>query len=729
MKSSTDDALFIVMPAYNEEENIEQVVTDWMRKIEYGSKKSRLVVADSGSSDETHKILLKLQKKFNQLEILETANQYHGPKVMALYRYALKNGADFVFQTDSDGQTDPSEFEEFWEDRYKYNGIIGERKVRGDGKSRAFVEKAVCFLLRIFFGVKLNDANAPFRLMSSDLLKKYLGKLPTNYDLPNIILTAYFVRFNENIIFKEIKFAPRIAGKNSINFGKIFKIGLGSLWSFWKFRRDMNGNEPKGKFAIITLFALVAGVLVMISSAFPWNGGVEMTDSSVFLTVGRQMKEGAVPYVDSFDHKGPLMYVINFFAVMINETKGIFVFEFLAVFMTLWYMYKIFRFKNNNVWFSGLMTLILFTPFVNLYLSEGGNLTEQYAMPFITYALYVFLRYFLEGKVSSIKTFWAGIGLACVLMMRVNMAGVWLVFGLAVLIRSIYKKEFSELWRYIRWFLIGVFVVVAPIAIWLLVNGAFEAFVDTYIKFNIFYSGNETDGIISAILFFMKDITIVLGLCLSVFLVVVKKEERFMAATYLVTFIVCVLTACMSGRTYPHYGMVLVPLIVFPFATFCHDLNRGENRKPILMFLMVFLISLTFGTWLEMANREVDTLNKKLRNPEAVATTSEICKYVDKYTIASDKISVYGNWDYVYLRCNRLPASKYSYQFPIGEIDSTIMDEYFEEIKKNKPKVFVVQGIYYDETIKEFLGLHNYTEKWVEGNTGARVYVLGDLEY
>lgn len=50
------------MPAYNEEANIEQVVKDWYPVLEGKSAESRLVIADSGSSDKTHEILENLKK-------------------------------------------------------------------------------------------------------------------------------------------------------------------------------------------------------------------------------------------------------------------------------------------------------------------------------------------------------------------------------------------------------------------------------------------------------------------------------------------------------------------------------------------------------------------------------------------------------------------------------------------------------------------------------------------
>lgn len=233
------DTLYIVMPAYNEEKNIETVVRRWYTVLNGKSEDSRIVIADSGSQDRTHEILVELQKELSQLEILTDTQKQHGPKVIALYDYAIKNNADYIFQTDSDGQTDPGEFDAFWEIRRDYDGIFGHRNVCGDGKDRAFVEHVVCFLLKLYFRVNVPDANAPFRLMKSDIVRKYLYKMRPDYNLPNIMLTTYFAYYKEKIVFKTISFKPRQGGKNSINIGNIVKIGWGALRDFHLLKKGM----------------------------------------------------------------------------------------------------------------------------------------------------------------------------------------------------------------------------------------------------------------------------------------------------------------------------------------------------------------------------------------------------------------------------------------------------------------------------------------------------------
>lgn len=233
-----DEILYIVMPAYNEVANIQTVVEQWYPILDGKNERSRLVVADSGSTDGTHELLEQLRSSYSKLEILSNSDKYHGPKLMALYRHAIDAGADYIFQTDSDGQTNPDEFASFWNERSQCEGIIGYRVAREDGKGRAFVEAIVCLLVRLFFGVRIPDANAPFRLMRTSLIEKYIDLLPADYNIPNIMFTSIFAFFEEKICFEEISFKPRQGGENSINYLKIIRIGCKALKDFSKYSKE-----------------------------------------------------------------------------------------------------------------------------------------------------------------------------------------------------------------------------------------------------------------------------------------------------------------------------------------------------------------------------------------------------------------------------------------------------------------------------------------------------------
>lgn len=131
------DTLYIVIPAYNEAENIRQVICDWYPIIEkFGDEKSRLVIFDDGSQDETFSIMLEEAKSRSLFEPITKSNSGHGATVLNAYKYAINHGAKFIFQTDSDGQTIPSDFEKFWRIRKSFDMIIGNRSERQDGFDR-----------------------------------------------------------------------------------------------------------------------------------------------------------------------------------------------------------------------------------------------------------------------------------------------------------------------------------------------------------------------------------------------------------------------------------------------------------------------------------------------------------------------------------------------------------------------------------------------------------------
>ena len=236
------DKLFIVIPAYNEKDNIENTINDWYPIVEKynGNGESRLVVINDGSKDNTYEILCNLAKTRPFLLPQTKENGGHGSTVLYGYRFAIEHNADYVFQTDADGQTNPAEFEAFWSQRKEYDALIGKRTDRGDGKSRKFVENVVCILLRLIFGVKVSDANAPFRLMRTDVLSEFLPKLPKDFNIPNIMLTTYFVYYRKRVKFIEISFKPRQGGVNSLNIKKIIKIGWNAIGDFYRLRRDMH---------------------------------------------------------------------------------------------------------------------------------------------------------------------------------------------------------------------------------------------------------------------------------------------------------------------------------------------------------------------------------------------------------------------------------------------------------------------------------------------------------
>jgi dolichol-phosphate mannosyltransferase len=230
------DSLYIIMPAYNEEKNIGSVIEQWYPVVEKIGGDSRLVVLNDGSKDGTYEKIRKYQEKYDRLIGIDKPNEGHGGTILKGYHYAVDVGADYVFQTDTDGQTLPEEFWQFWEKRKECGLLIGYRKKREDGISRLFVTRVLRLVLFLIFKTWVKDANTPYRLMNGKQLKKVLKRIPDGFFLSNVLMTVIYEKHHLHVEYIPITFRPRQAGKNSINMKRIITIGKQAFHDFMRLR-------------------------------------------------------------------------------------------------------------------------------------------------------------------------------------------------------------------------------------------------------------------------------------------------------------------------------------------------------------------------------------------------------------------------------------------------------------------------------------------------------------
>lgn len=127
------ETLYIVMPAYNEEANIRSVLEQWYPVVEQVGGGSRLMVFDDGGCDSTFDIMREFAVEHPRFDAITKLNSGHGATLLEAYRYALDAGADWVFQTDSDGQTFPDEFWQLWNSRGRCEMAAGWRTLEKTG--------------------------------------------------------------------------------------------------------------------------------------------------------------------------------------------------------------------------------------------------------------------------------------------------------------------------------------------------------------------------------------------------------------------------------------------------------------------------------------------------------------------------------------------------------------------------------------------------------------------
>ena len=448
------------------------------------------------------------------------------------------------------------------------------------------------------------------------------------------------------------------------------------------------------------------------------------TDQGVFETIGMMMQKGYMPYRDTFDHKGPLIYLYNFWGQQIEYYKGIWYLEFINLFITFGAIYKIARLKCNqllSLFLVMVSTIALFAFF------EQGNLVEEYALPFIAISLYIFLDYMLNQKVNKRRLITCGFSMGSVLLLRPNMISLWVVFGIIILIKCIKEKKYLELKEFITYFMLGLLIIIIPFMIWLFKNKALLDFWEQYIIFNFEYIKVSELGLgwpdkLKTFGFFMMQSLSLLSIIAVTILCVInkKKEDLF----YLIYVLITLISISISGNRYNHYGIILLPISIYPLSSM---LKHSDNyvHYATLCVSISLLLFLGFPNYYKIV-KEIPEMYQNRHVNQVSTNIKNAVKIIEDNTSIDDPISVYGNKNILYVLSKRRHATKYSYLFPLVMISDEIKEDYFEQLAKEKPKILVVETFKRDEDMIKFITDYNYNQIYADQNY-LEIYKLQEV--
>lgn len=180
--------LAVVMPVYNEEACIVDVVQAWYNELALLGIDFFLIVLNDGSQDGTARCLKKFAGK-TRIRLINKTNSGHGPTILMGYRMAVEL-ADWVFQTDSDNEIKPFSFRELWERKTEFDALLGYRENRTQGIGRYLISAVSRLTVRVLFGSGVVDVNTPYRLIRASLLADIIRQIPPETFAPNVIISG-----------------------------------------------------------------------------------------------------------------------------------------------------------------------------------------------------------------------------------------------------------------------------------------------------------------------------------------------------------------------------------------------------------------------------------------------------------------------------------------------------------------------------------------------------------
>jgi hypothetical protein len=455
--------------------------------------------------------------------------------------------------------------------------------------------------------------------------------------------------------------------------------------------------------------ALVAVLVGIAAYLPPLLSGRIGRDSGVFVYTGMIVAEGGMPYVDSWDHKGPLVALVNAAGWSLGlHTVGVVVLEALllvvglAVAGALWA-----RLTSPAV--AAISVALAGISYIAVY--EGGNFTETWLFPLqiVVYSLAALLlvRPSAPARHLAILAVLLGVALAVAALTRVNNAAGLLVLAVACVVRFAGRRVLLVVVA-----LVTAALVAAPVVVWLWSGDALRAAVEQYLVYNASYAGGRDAGArVSAyghlvtVLFGTASGMVVIAL-VAVFAVSEQvrrrggagpsdRQRRYGAAVGViaVVFVADAASQMLAGRDYVHYTVaalaalcVLIPVLARAAGT---AITPRAWRRPSLAAaaaLAVAVIAVTGATAVA-----VDRIRFQADEGLFVAGSyqRELVEYVSENTAADDAVLIHGAETWILAGSERRSPTPITYFLPVQDGFGGLPEQYLAEVQQARPPLIV----------------------------------------
>jgi dolichol-phosphate mannosyltransferase len=170
--------VWLILPTYNEAENIERIVAAALPQLAATGLKHCILVVDDGSPDGTGRIADRLAAENPAaVEVLHrTSKDGIGPAYLAGFRHALAGGADLLMEMDSDFSHDPVDIPRLVAAAERADLVLGSRYVPGGGVTdwgllRRVISRGGSLYARLLLGIPVNDLTGGFKCFRRSVLE------------------------------------------------------------------------------------------------------------------------------------------------------------------------------------------------------------------------------------------------------------------------------------------------------------------------------------------------------------------------------------------------------------------------------------------------------------------------------------------------------------------------------------------------------------------------------
>ena len=238
------NSVWLVLPTYNEAENIEPIVAAIGEQLQLAAPDSwRILVVDDGSPDGTGQIVDRLAEADSRIEVLHrTVKEGLGRAYVAGFKRALEGGADLVVQMDADFSHDPSDVPRLIAAAADADLVIGSRYTAGGqvtdwGLTRRLLSRGGSKYSRLVLGIPVRDLTGGFKCLRRSTLEALdLEHVRAQGYVFQIEVTYRAILAGLKVVEIPITFRDRRAGESKMSW----TITGEAMWTVLKLRHQVN---------------------------------------------------------------------------------------------------------------------------------------------------------------------------------------------------------------------------------------------------------------------------------------------------------------------------------------------------------------------------------------------------------------------------------------------------------------------------------------------------------
>ncbi len=266
----------VVIPAYNEEENIPVLYERLKNVLERLGENYEIIFVDDGSEDRTPEVLRDIAKRDRSVKVVRFRRNYG--QTAAMYAGFEHAKGDVIITMDADLQNDPEDIPVLLEKvREGYDIVSGWRKDRKDPfLSRKLPSSVANWIISKVTGVELHDYGCTLKAYRAEIAKRY-----RLYGDMHRFLPALARRFGAKITEIPVRHHPRLYGKSKYGIGRTIRVILDIF--LVKFLNEYI-TKPLYVFGGAGFFLFVAGFLIeLYLTALKLFTGADIGDRPLLL--------------------------------------------------------------------------------------------------------------------------------------------------------------------------------------------------------------------------------------------------------------------------------------------------------------------------------------------------------------------------------------------------------------------------------------------------------------